>query len=70
MANCCTMLFKYMIQIEKPSQQSTCIDPSPIPPAMDFPSRYQAHVVIGTLPGLASLGFMTYRQNFKERTGG
>lgn len=42
---------------------STCIEPSAMPPAMHFPSRSQVHVVTGTLPGLASFGFMTYPLN-------
>lgn len=37
----------------------TCKEPSPIPPAMHFPSRSQAQVVTGTLPGLESFGLIT-----------
>lgn len=38
---------------------STCIEPSPMPPAIRFPSRSQAQVVTGTRPGLESLGLIT-----------
>lgn len=39
---------------------NTCIDPSPMPPAIHFPSRSQAQIVTATLPGLASFGLITY----------
>ena len=59
-------LLPYCHQLAQRYQETstiTCIEPSPMPPAMHFPSQSQVHVVTGTLPGLASFGLMTYTSN-------
>lgn len=58
--NCLTCIYVGCPNFKIKSLASlACREPSPTPPAMRFPSRSQAHVVTGTLPGLASFGLMT-----------